>query len=226
DPPAETVEEAYIMINSQEILRLIEDRLLLLHSNESFHSNIDNRHEQFQQYYVLFDNVKEMTQLWFETQNRWIFLRSALANLKVANDDQTYLKQIYIKFADIDETFRNFQKLAFQNPSVAGLAKVEMNRIHFQNWLDVFNELIVELDFYLNEQYRSKFGRFNFLSNEDLVNLISSGLDPRFYVPYVRQLFRGVYNIEFHLPEQTIGTTNNQTMNSAAIDVYGKLFIR
>ncbi|CAF3428145.1 unnamed protein product [Rotaria socialis] len=220
DLSAETVEEAYIMINSQEILRLIEDRLLLLHSNESFHSNIDNRHEQFQQYYALFDNVKEMTQLWFETQNRWIFLRSALANLKVANDDQTYLKQIYIKFADIDESFRNFQKLAFQNPSVAGLAKVEMNRVHFQNWLDVFNQLIVELDFYLNEQYRSKFGRFNFLSNEDLVNLISSGLDPRFYVPYVRQLFRGVHNIEFHLPEQTIGTTNNQTMNSAAIDVY------
>ncbi|CAF4673634.1 unnamed protein product, partial [Rotaria sp. Silwood2] len=69
----ETIEEAYIMINSQEILRLIEDRLLLLYSNEPFHSNMDNRRDQFQQYYRLFDNVKEMTQLWFETQNRWIF---------------------------------------------------------------------------------------------------------------------------------------------------------
>ncbi|CAF3279914.1 unnamed protein product, partial [Rotaria sp. Silwood2] len=88
------------------------------------------------------------------------------------------------------------------------------------------DELIIELDFYLNEQYRSKFGRFYFLSNDDLVNLISSGLDPRFYIPYVRQLFKGVHNIQFRLPEQNIGTTTNQTMNSAAIDVYGKLFIR
>jgi len=47
-----------------------------------------------------------MTQLWFETQNKWIFLRSALANLNVENDDQTYLKQIYVKYAEVDENFR------------------------------------------------------------------------------------------------------------------------
>lgn len=47
-----------------------------------------------------------MTQLWFETQNKWIFLRSALANLNLENDDQTYLKQIYIKYTEIDENFR------------------------------------------------------------------------------------------------------------------------
>ncbi|CAF4982781.1 unnamed protein product, partial [Rotaria sp. Silwood1] len=220
EPSIDTVEEAYIMINSQEILRLIEDRLLLLYTNEPFHSNVDTRREQFQQYYRLFDNVKEMTQLWFETQNRWIFLRSALANLNIKTDEQTNLKQIYMKFTEIDENFRNFQKLAFQNPSVAGLAKVEMNRIHFKTWLNVFDELVVELDFYLNEQYRSKYGRFYFLSNDDLVNLISSGLDPRLYIPYVRQLFKGIHNIQFHLPENSIGTTTHQTMNSAAIDVY------
>jgi hypothetical protein len=47
-----------------------------------------------------------MTQLWFETQNKWIFLRSALANLNLTNDDQTYLKQIYTKYTDVDENFR------------------------------------------------------------------------------------------------------------------------
>jgi len=47
-----------------------------------------------------------MTQLWYETQNKWIFLRSALANLNISNDDQTYLKQIYIKYTEIDENFR------------------------------------------------------------------------------------------------------------------------
>jgi hypothetical protein len=47
-----------------------------------------------------------MTQLWFETQNKWIFLRSALVNLNEINDDPTYLKQIYTKFTDVDENFR------------------------------------------------------------------------------------------------------------------------
>lgn len=79
---------------------------MLLYSNEPFHNNIDNRREQFQQYYTLFDNVKEMTQLWLETQNRWIFLRSVLINLNIENDDQTHLKNIYVKFTEIDENFR------------------------------------------------------------------------------------------------------------------------
>lgn len=79
---------------------------MLLHTNESFHGNVDTRREQFQQYYSLFDNVKEMTQLWFETQNKWIFLRSALANLHSTNDENDFLKGILLKFNDVDENFR------------------------------------------------------------------------------------------------------------------------
>lgn len=89
-----------------KVFVFFKDRLLLLHTNEPFHSNIDTRREQFQQYYTLFDNVKEMTQLWYETQNKWIFLRSALVNLNLPNDDQTELKQIFIKYTDVDENFR------------------------------------------------------------------------------------------------------------------------
>jgi len=48
------------------------------------------------------------------------------------------------------------------------------------------------------------------------------GLDPRLYLPYVRQLFQSVEQIQFHLPELNFPTTNNQTINSATIDVYGK----
>ena len=115
--PSETIlateistEEAFIMINTQEILRLIEDRLLLLHTNESFHGNVDTRQEQFQQYYSLFDHVKEMTQLWFETQNKWIFLRSALANLQPTIDEHAFIKDLLLKFNDVDENFRVFHR--------------------------------------------------------------------------------------------------------------------
>lgn len=103
------------MINSQEILHLIEDRFLLLHTNEPFHIDMDNCREQFQQYYTLFENVKEMTQTWFETQNKWMFLRSALANLTVTNDDQTFLKEIHLKFINADENFRVIHKNLLKN---------------------------------------------------------------------------------------------------------------
>jgi hypothetical protein len=63
------------MINSQEILRLIEDRLLVFHTNEPFHLDIDDCREQFQQYYSLFDEIKSVTQLFFDTQSEWIFVR-------------------------------------------------------------------------------------------------------------------------------------------------------
>jgi hypothetical protein len=63
------------MINSQEILRLIEDRLLVLHTNEPFFLDIDDCREQFQQSYSLFDEIKSVTQLCFDTQSKWIFVR-------------------------------------------------------------------------------------------------------------------------------------------------------
>ena len=63
---------------------------MLLYQNESFHGNADRRREEFEQYYSLFDNVKEMTQLWFETQNKWIFLLNALANCPSNTDEQEY----------------------------------------------------------------------------------------------------------------------------------------
>ena len=80
--------------------------MLLLHQNESFDGNADTRREEFQQYYTLFDNVKEMTQLWFETQNKWIFLRNALANCPSNADEQEYLKGIFLQFNEVDENFQ------------------------------------------------------------------------------------------------------------------------
>ncbi|UJR29306.1 hypothetical protein I4U23_010520 [Adineta vaga] len=213
-------EESYLMINSQEIFRLIEDRLLLLHTNEPFHIDIDNCREQFQRYYTFFDEIKILTQLWYETQNKWIFIRNALANLMEINDDRIVLKELYQKFIVVDQAFRSFQKTAFQNPSIAGLIKGETNQKLFKTWLNTFNELTVELEFYLNEQYRSNFGRFYFLSTDELIDLISFGLDPRYYIPYVRQLFKGIHNIQFQLPDQSIGASTNQQVNSAAIDIY------
>jgi len=78
----------------------------LLHTNEPFSNEINTRREQFQQYYNLFDNVKEMTQLWFETQTKWIFLRSAFANFNLNTQASNYFQQIFIKFNEVDENFR------------------------------------------------------------------------------------------------------------------------
>lgn len=79
---------------------------MLLHTNESFHGNADTRRDEFHQYYTLFDNVKEMTQLWLETQNKWIFLRNALVNLPTNSDEQEYFKGILLQFNEVDENFR------------------------------------------------------------------------------------------------------------------------
>ncbi|CAF1283697.1 unnamed protein product, partial [Didymodactylos carnosus] len=191
------------------------DRLLLLHCNESFHGN-DSRQKQFQEYYNTLGNIKRITELWAQTQNKWIFLRSALANLTI-NENDRQMKQLQINFLDMDENFRHFQKMVFQSPSVAALAKVENNRQNFEKWLAIACDLVYQLEFYLVEQYRQQFGRFYFLTNSNLIDLIACGQDPRLYVPYVRQLFNGIQNMEFYLPEEAI---SGGQINSATMDVY------
>lgn len=88
--------------------------------------------------------------------------------------------------------------------------------------LSLQSDLIERLEIYLNDQYRSKFGRFYFLSNDELVDLISFGLDPRCYSTYVRRLFRGVDRVNFQLGQKFLSTMNNsQSISSAVLDVYG-----
>lgn len=81
------------------------------------------------------------------------------------------------------------------------------------------------MEIYFNDEYRSKCPRFYFLSNDQLIELIGAGLDPRLYQSSVRKLFSGIDQIEYHLPEQIIGGSmnNSQTINSATIDVYGNI---
>ena len=120
------------------------------------------------------------------------------------------------------------------------LAKAELNRIHLRSYLNAFvsflaqnsfrfekpsslqDQILVHLNRHFDEHYRCHFARFYFLSNDDLVDLISSRLDPRSYLPFVRQLFPGIDRIEFQLPETIDGNITDPTVLSATIDIARK----
>ena len=59
-----------------------------------------------------------MTELWLEMQNKWIFLRSALANLTTSNENQLSLERISMRFIDVDENFRVMNQISFLSDSM------------------------------------------------------------------------------------------------------------
>ena len=54
----------------------------------------------------LFEQIKEITLLWLETQNKWTFLRTTLTGDERSDDDQTHWRELHHTFNETDRRFR------------------------------------------------------------------------------------------------------------------------
>lgn len=81
------------------------------------------------------------------------------------------------------------------------------------------DQILFHLHRHFDEDYRFHFARFYFLSNEDLVDLMASRLDPRSYLRFIRQLFSGIHRLDFQLPETISAHITSPTVLSATIDI-------
>jgi hypothetical protein len=110
---------------------------------------------------------------------------------------------------------------------VLGIVKLEKNRVELAHWSRRFvssrSTFVVPSSSLCRSLGRldrtvGLLSRFYFLSSEQLVDLISTGLDPRAYLPVLGRLFRGIDRLHFRMPD----TDAHSADNAASLDVYGQ----
>jgi len=143
--------------------------------------------------------VSEVLDEWLKVQRSWMYLEPIFSS----SDIQKQLPTEYKRFAAVDKNWRTTLLSArgggSTNPTAQKAIQFCANPKLLERWQEGnrFLELVQKgLSDYL-ETKRAGFPRFYFLSNDELLEILSQTKDPRAVQPHLKKCFEGIRSVIF-----------------------------
>ncbi|XP_074658718.1 dynein heavy chain domain-containing protein 1-like, partial [Tubulanus polymorphus] len=164
--------------------------------------------------------LEELINLWNTCQKKWLYL------LKVFEVPEVYcsLGELSSKFEDVNKTFLDFMDSVVCDATILSLTSFgtkrrlpvtairpmqgEHARVTLQQLLIAEEMILKDLDS-VYARLRREFPRFYFLSDGELIDVMSISRNPDSLIPYVRKLFPGIHNLTFKLPPSKLHNVNS-----------------
>uniref|UniRef100_A0A4W3H3S8 Uncharacterized protein n=1 Tax=Callorhinchus milii TaxID=7868 RepID=A0A4W3H3S8_CALMI len=160
-------------------------------------------------------------ELWVLFQSKWVLL------YKVFYEMEMYMQkpELLAMFQEVDHLYRNVMQVVSANPMVLSIvqgmeqrgSQSEAFRTSFSQGITTMEHIILQLD-YMLKAARSQFPRLYFLSQDEVLGLLTVAPGPSHLVPYVRKCFRNVLDLVLELeevPEE--GGSEDQLMSTVAV---------
>eukprot|EP00928_Gymnodinium_smaydae_P068046 TRINITY_DN5109_c0_g4_i2.p1 TRINITY_DN5109_c0_g4~~TRINITY_DN5109_c0_g4_i2.p1 ORF type:complete len:3873 (+),score=1233.23 TRINITY_DN5109_c0_g4_i2:1305-11621(+) len=181
----------YIVGSIEDITVALEDSLVTVSTiaGSRFVGPIRTEVEEWQKNLLLF---QETLDEWLATQRNWMYLESIFG----AGDIKKQLPTESARFMEVDTQWRAIMKETFEYP-VAIKACTKPGR------LDAFkqnNETLDQIQKSLEDYLLSKcvaFPRFFFLSNDELLEILSQQRNPKAVQPHLRKCFDNLVKLRF-----------------------------
>ncbi|XP_033127107.1 dynein heavy chain domain-containing protein 1-like isoform X2 [Anneissia japonica] len=221
--------DMYTLIGIEELKYLLEDSQVTLqcmlvspHLAE-LKTEAEIWHHNLQQ-------VDEMLDLWTLTQIKWRYLSKVFSSDKLSS---TLHKQA-VKFNSVNTRYEEIMKSVVGDPKVLSILNKRVGQKNrrplqgdvlrdcFKSMIHDQEEIIKELQQHLKE-IRSKFPRLYFMSDDDLMILLTITRDKRAWVPYARNLFPGITELKFAVPNSSamMKTMLDMHLHSHKLEVIG-----
>ena len=183
----------YILGGLEEVLTLLEDNQVTLQTmmGSRFITGVQDAVEGWEKKLAL---LSETLDEWITVQRNWMYLETIFS---CAEDIQKQLPVESQKFNLIDKTWKATLKATNEDPKVISCIKDGPMLLHqFQHSNKTLEDIQKSLEDYLQTK-RMAFPRFYFLSNDDLLEILSQTRDPHAVQPHMSKCFDAVKRITF-----------------------------
>lgn len=137
------------------------------------------------------NKVGKIIELVTSVQKQWLYLMNIFKDA----DIQRQLANEFKSFHDIDREYREWVRIIRDNPRVYQIAAQNEEGIKaLASWDKRLEAIQKALEIFLMGK-RTQFPRFFFLSNDDLIEILSLGKDPVGLQKHLNKLFENIYGL-------------------------------
>ena len=137
--------------------------------------------------------IQDTIAAWLTVQEKWLYMEPLLT----VEDVIRHLAHESILFKEVDTNWKTIMEDIAQDPRVLKTAGVPGMLEMLERCLDLLQEINVGLSKYL-DQRKFVFPRFFFLSNKEILQVLSETRDPTKVQPFLRNIFEGIHRVEFN----------------------------
>ncbi|KAJ3324532.1 Dynein heavy chain 1, axonemal, partial [Blyttiomyces sp. JEL0837] len=181
----------FIMRASDEIVRLLDDHIVMTQSM-SFSPFKKPFAERIALWESKLRTVQEVLEAWMACQRSWLYLEPIFGS----DDIITQLPVESKRFTTMDRTWRRIMSQAKAKPGVVEFCSDFKLLDSFRECNKLLELVSKGLSAYL-ESKRIAFPRFFFLSDDELLQILSQTKDPMAVQPHLRKAFENVASLEF-----------------------------